>query len=84
MKESKVGLIWFEKMKKSYANFKRKDIEFSIGEKKKVVRFGKKGKLSPKFIGSYEGLERIEPISYPLALLPELDRIHNVFHVLML
>ncbi|XP_019150131.1 PREDICTED: uncharacterized protein LOC109146936 [Ipomoea nil] len=45
------------------------------------MRFGKKGKLSPKFIGPYEILERVGNLAYRLALLAELDRWHNVFHV---
>ena len=49
-----------------------------------VIRFGKKGKLSPRYIGHYEILERIGPVAYRLALPPELSRIHNVFHVSML
>ena len=45
---------------------------------------GKKGKLSPRFIGSYEILERIGLVSYRLALPPELTKLHNVFHVSIL
>ena len=48
---------------------------------KKVLRFGHNGKLSPWFIGPYEITKRLGPIVYRLALPPELDRIHNVFHV---
>ncbi|XP_016467349.2 uncharacterized protein LOC107789981 [Nicotiana tabacum] len=48
------------------------------------MRFGQKGKLSPRFIGPYEVLERVSPAAYKLALPPELDKIHNVFHVSML
>ena len=48
------------------------------------MRFGQKGKLSPRFIGPYEILERVGPVSYKLAFPPELDKIHNVFHVSML
>ncbi|KAA3463116.1 pol protein [Gossypium australe] len=69
-----------------------KDIEFEICNKvflkvlplKKVLRFDRKGKLSPRFIGPYEILERIGLVAYRLALPLELDQIHNVFHVLML
>ncbi|KAG8500109.1 hypothetical protein CXB51_003598 [Gossypium anomalum] len=77
---------------KSYADLKRKEIEFQVGDNvflkvspwKKVLRFGRKGKLSPRFIGPYEIIERIGPVAYRLALPPELDRIHNVFQVSML
>ena len=77
---------------KLYADMKRKDIRYEIGEKvflkvspwKKVMRFGKKGKLSHRFIGPYEVIEKVGPMAYPLALPPELEKIHNVFHVLML
>ncbi|KAA3467949.1 integrase [Gossypium australe] len=51
---------------------------------KKILRFGQKGKLSPRFIGSYEISERIGPMAYRLALQVELEKIHNVFHVSML
>ncbi|CAL1356561.1 unnamed protein product [Linum trigynum] len=49
-----------------------------------VMRFGKKGKLSPRYIGPYEVLERVGPLAYRLALPPNLSKIHNVFHVSML
>ncbi|KAJ8761423.1 hypothetical protein K2173_001554 [Erythroxylum novogranatense] len=49
-----------------------------------VMRFGKKGKLSPRYVGPYEILERIGPLAYRLALPPELSQIHDVFHVSML
>ena len=48
------------------------------------MRFGKKGKLSPRFIGPYEVIETVGPVAYRLALPPELEKIHNVFHVSML
>ncbi|KAK5793924.1 hypothetical protein PVK06_035102 [Gossypium arboreum] len=78
--------------KKSYADLKRKEIEYSVGDMvflkvspwKKILRFGKNGKLSPQFIGPYRVLKRVGPVAYQLELPPELDRIHNVFHVSML
>ena len=77
---------------KSYTDLKRKDIQYEIGEKvflkvspwKKVLRFGKNGKLSPRFIGPYEVIEKVGLVAYRLALPPELEKIHNVFHVSML
>ena len=51
---------------------------------KKILRFGRKGKLSPRFIGPYEILERVGPVAYRLALPPELAKLHDVFHVSML
>ncbi|XP_039068384.1 uncharacterized protein LOC120214597 [Hibiscus syriacus] len=51
---------------------------------KKVLRFMRKGKLTPRFIGPYEVLKRIGLVAYRLALPLELERIHNVFHVSML
>ena len=74
---------------KSYADLKRKNIEYEVGDKvfskvspwRKILQFGKKGKSSPRFIGPYEILERIGPVVYRLALPPELAKLHNVFHV---
>ena len=48
------------------------------------MRFGKKGKLSPRFVGPFEILKRIGKVAYKLALLPTLAGVHNVFHVSML
>ena len=71
---------------------KRKYIRYEIGEKvflkvspwKKVTRFRKKGKLSPRFIGPNEVIKKVGPVAYKLALPPDLEKIHNVFHVSML
>jgi len=48
------------------------------------LRFSNKGKLSPRYIGSYEILERVGPVAYRLALPVEMSSIHNVFHVSVL
>ena len=77
---------------KSYADLKRNDIEYEVGDKvflkvspwTKILRFGKKGKLSLRFIVPYEILERIGPVAYRLALPSTLAKLHNVFHVSML
>ena len=77
---------------KSFVNLKRKDIEYEVGDKVflkvspwwKILRFGKSGKLSPRFIGPYEILERIGPVAYRLALPLELAKLYDVFHVSML
>ncbi|KAL4278846.1 hypothetical protein GQ457_03G022460 [Hibiscus cannabinus] len=77
---------------KTYADTKRRDIQYDIGDKvflmvshlKKVFRFGRKGKLSPRFIGPFGITERVGPVAYRLALSSEFDKIHNVFHVSML
>ena len=77
---------------KSYADKRRRQLEFAVGDRvflrispwKGVLRFGKQEKLSPRYIGPYEILERVGVVAYRLALPPELSRIHDVFHVSML
>ncbi|GJY58613.1 putative reverse transcriptase domain-containing protein [Tanacetum coccineum] len=74
---------------KSYADKRRKPLEFSIGEYvllkvspwKGVVRFGKKGKLTPRIVGPFEIIERIGPVAYRLDIPEELDGVHDTFHV---
>ncbi|KAL0288847.1 UNVERIFIED_CONTAM: Transposon Tf2-11 polyprotein [Sesamum angustifolium] len=68
------------------------EMEYEVEEKvflkvspwRGILRFGKKGKLSPRCIGPYEILERVGPLAYRLALPSELSQIHDVFHVSML
>ena len=77
---------------KSYADRHRRDLQFSVGDKvflrvspsRGIRRFGIKGKLSPRFIGPFEILERVGEVSYRLALPPQLAHVHNVFHVSLL
>ncbi|KAL0558790.1 hypothetical protein IC582_003372 [Cucumis melo] len=77
---------------KSYADVRRKDLEFEVGDKvflkvapmRGVLRFERRGKLSPRFVGSFEILEQIGPVAYRLALPPSLSTVHDVFHVSML
>ena len=52
--------------------------------KREVVRFGNQGKLSSRFIGPFEVLERVGTVTYQLALSPSLSGVHEVFHVSML
>ena len=52
--------------------------------KRRVVRFDKRGKLSPRFIGPFEILERIGVVAYRLALPPSTSGVHEVFHISML
>ncbi|GJU76001.1 putative reverse transcriptase domain-containing protein [Tanacetum coccineum] len=74
---------------KSYADVRRKPFEFEVGDKvmlkvspwKGVVRFGKRGKLSPRCIGPFKILSRVGPVAYKLELPRELQGIHNTFHV---
>ena len=51
---------------------------------KKILYFGRKGKLSPRFIGPYKILEKVGPVAYRLALPLELAKLYDVFHVSML
>ncbi|KAJ9565428.1 hypothetical protein OSB04_001394 [Centaurea solstitialis] len=74
---------------KSYADKRRRPIEFQVGDKvmlkispwKGVVRFGKRGKLSPRYIGPYKIIKRVGEVAYKLELPEELQGIHNTFHV---
>ena len=52
--------------------------------KREVVRLGKRGKLSSRFIGPFEILERVGTVAYRLALPPSMSGVHEVFHVFML
>nr|GEV04540.1 putative reverse transcriptase domain-containing protein [Tanacetum cinerariifolium] len=74
---------------KSYADKGLKPLEFKVGDMvllkvslwKGVVHFGKRGKLSPRYIGPFKILARVGPVAYTLELLEELKGIHSTFHV---
>ncbi|XP_059639261.1 uncharacterized protein LOC132281583 [Cornus florida] len=85
-------LLTAQSRQKSYADKRRRPLSFEVGDhvflrvspRKGLMRFGKSGKLSPRFIGPFEILDRVGEVAYRLALPPQLDRVHNVFHVSML
>ncbi|GJR67699.1 putative reverse transcriptase domain-containing protein [Tanacetum coccineum] len=74
---------------KSCADNRRKPLEFEVGERvmlkvspwKGVIRFGKKGKLAPRYVGPFEILERICPVAYRLRFPEELSGEHDTFIV---
>ncbi|GJU60095.1 hypothetical protein Tco_1237861 [Tanacetum coccineum] len=74
---------------KSYADRKRKPMEFEIGDRvmlkvspwKGVVRFGKRGKLNPRYVGPFKVLAKVGKVAYRLELPQELSRVHHTFHV---
>ncbi|KAJ9552775.1 hypothetical protein OSB04_016820 [Centaurea solstitialis] len=74
---------------KSYTDNRRKPLEFQVGDKvllqvspwKGLIRFEKKGKLSPRSVGPFKVMERIGPVAYRLDLPLELSSIHDTFHV---
>ncbi|GKE79837.1 putative reverse transcriptase domain-containing protein [Tanacetum coccineum] len=74
---------------KSYADNRRKPLEFQVGDQvllkvspwKGVVRFGKKRKLALRYVGPFKILERIGPVAYRLRLPQELSSVHDTFHV---
>ncbi|GKV34371.1 hypothetical protein SLEP1_g42748 [Rubroshorea leprosula] len=77
---------------KSYADRRRRDLEFEVGDHvflkvsptRGVLRFGIRGKLSPRYIGPYPILERIGEVAYKLELPGNLAGVHDVFHVSLL
>ena len=85
-------LLMAQNRQKSYADVLRQPLEFEVGDhvflkvmpKRGVVRFGKRGKLSPRFIGPFEILKRVGTVAYRLALLPSMSGVHEVFHASML
>ena len=89
---SGVGSGASQSLQKSYVDLRRRPLEFEVGDhvslkvnpKRGVVRFGKRGKLSSRFIGPLEILERMGTVAYRLALRPSMSGVHEVFHVSIL
>ena len=85
-------LLTAQSRQKSYADVRCQPLEFEVGDhvflkvmpKRGVVRFGKRGKLSPRFIGPFKILERVGTVAYQLALPPSMSGVHEVFQVFML
>ena len=85
-------LLTAQSRQKSYADVRRRPLEFEVGDhvflkvmsKRGLVRFGKRGKLLLRFIGPFEILEKVGTIAYRLALPPSMSGVHEVFHVSML
>ncbi|GKA10219.1 hypothetical protein Tco_0689652 [Tanacetum coccineum] len=74
---------------RSYANVRRKPLEFQVGDRvmlkvsprKGVIRFGKRGKLNPQYTGPFKILKRVGPVAYTLEFPEELISVHTTFHI---
>ncbi|GJY25524.1 putative reverse transcriptase domain-containing protein [Tanacetum coccineum] len=77
---------------KSYADVRQKPLEFQVGNKvmlkvspwKGVIRFGKRGKLNPRYIRPFKIIAKVGTVAYHLELPEKLSRVHSMFHVLKL
>ncbi|WVZ58484.1 hypothetical protein U9M48_008756 [Paspalum notatum var. saurae] len=90
--EIRQHMLTAQSWQKSYADIRRRDLEFQVGDhvllkvspSEGIVRFGTKGKLSPRYIGPFTIVARIGKLAYRLELPESMKGVHNVFHVSML
>ncbi|XP_062119238.1 uncharacterized protein LOC133832986 [Humulus lupulus] len=91
IKDIKERLKVVQSHQKSHADFHRREVEFEVGDyvflkvthMRGVTRFGVKGKLALRYIGSFEVIGRVGDVVYQLNLPAQLGHVHNVFHVSM-
>ncbi|XP_069151865.1 uncharacterized protein [Solanum lycopersicum] len=77
---------------KSYEDVRRRELEFQVDDcvflkvspMKGVMRFGKKEKISPRYVGPYKNLKRVYKVTYELKFLEELAALHPIFHISLL
>ncbi|GJY94038.1 putative reverse transcriptase domain-containing protein [Tanacetum coccineum] len=82
-------VCWVEDRQKSYADWKQKPMEFEVRDRvmlkvspwKGIVRFGKWGKLNPRYVGPFRLLAKVGKVAYMMELPQELSRVHHTFHV---
>ncbi|GKA54035.1 putative reverse transcriptase domain-containing protein [Tanacetum coccineum] len=88
-KKCRSPVCWAEDRQKSYADLKRKPMEFEVGDRvmlkvspwKGVIRFGKQVKLNPRYVRPFKVLAKVRKVAYRLELPQELSRVHHTFHV---
>ena len=92
VREIRQNMLAAQSLQKSYADVRRRELEFVVGDQvllrvsptKGVVRFGTTGKLSPRYIGPFVITARVGSLAYRLQLPDSMSGVHNVFHVSML
>jgi hypothetical protein len=92
VREIRQNLLAAQSRQKRYADVRRRDLEFVVGDEvllkvsptKGIVRFGTRGKLNPRYIGPYLITARVGSLAYGLQLPESMSGVHPVFHVSML
>lgn len=90
--EIRQNMLTAQSRHKRYADVRRQALEFHVGDQvllkvsptKGIVRFGTKGKLSPRYVGPFPVIARVGKLSYRIDLPQSMRGVHNVFHVSML